>query len=102
MYSDVISANVIAAIEAYLAALPFDGQLLISDLEVVIRDVTGVSDVVLKNVRARANGTALSGANYLVQDSQLIARFWNTVAGYIVGETTASNTLSDTLTFIPQ
>lgn len=102
MYSDVISANVIAAIEAYLAALPFDGQLLVSDLEVVIRDVTGVKDIVLKNVRARANGTSLSSASYLVQNSQLISRFWNTVAGYVVGETTASNTLADTLTFIPQ
>lgn len=102
MYSEVISANVIAAIEAYLAALPFDGQLLVSDLEVVIRDVTGVKDVVLKNVRARANGTALSSATYLVQDSQVISRFWNTVAGYIVGEDTASNTLTDTLDFISQ
>jgi hypothetical protein len=102
MYSDVISANVIAAIDAYLAGLPFDGQLLISDLDVTIRGVEGVKDVVLKNVRARANGTALGSATYLVEDAQTVIRFWNTVAGYVVGEDTVSNTLADTLNFISQ
>ena len=101
-YSAVISDNVITAIESYLSALPFDGQLLVSDLERTIRQTTGVKDVVLKNVRARANGTALSSASYLVQSNAVISRNWNTVAGYIVGETTASNTLADTLNFIAQ
>ena len=101
-YSAIISDNVISAIENYLSQLPFDGQLLVSDLERTIRQTTGVKDVVLKNVRARANGTALSSASYLVQSNAVISRNWNTVAGYIVGETTASNTLADTLNFIAQ
>lgn len=101
-YSAIITANVISAIESYLSSLPFDGQLLVSDLDRTIRETTGVKDVVLKNVRARANGTALGSAPYLVQSNTLISRNWNTVAGYIVGETTASNTLADTLNFIAQ
>lgn len=101
-YSAIIADNVITAIEAFLAALPFDGQLLVSDLERTIRTTTGVKDVVLKNVKARANATLLANASSLVASNALVSRNWNTVAGYIVGETTASNTLADTLTFIPQ
>jgi len=101
-YSAIIADNVIAAIEAFLAALPFDGQLLVSDLERTIRTTTGVKDVVLKNVKARANGTLLSNASSLVASNALVARSWNTVAGYIVGEDTSGSTLADTLTFIPQ
>ena len=101
-YSAVIKANVIAAIEAFLAAIPFNGQAKISDLEIAIRSVEGVNDVVLVNVKARANGTSLSSAGYLVQNQQTIGRLWNTVAGYIVGETTSGNTLSDSITFIAQ
>ncbi len=101
-YSAIIADNVITAIEAFLAALPFDGQLLVSDLERTIRTTTGVKDVVLKNVKARANATLLANASSLVASNALVSRNWNTVSGYIVGETTASNTLADTLTFIPQ
>lgn len=101
-YAAVIQANVIAAIEAYLAALPFDGQLLISDLESAILAVEGVNDVVLENVKARANTVALGSATGLVLNNQLIYRAWNTVAGYIVQEDTASNTFTDTITFIPE
>lgn len=101
-YSAIIQDSVITAIESYLSSLPFDGQLLVSDLERTIRQTTGVKDVVLKNVRARADATLLASANYLVQSNAVVSRNWNTVAGYIVGETTASNTLSDTLNFIAQ
>jgi len=101
-FSSIISANVIAAIEAYLSTLPFDGAMRINDLEAEIRAVTGVNDCVLRNVRARANGTSLSAATYLVNNNQFIGRLWNTVSGYMVGETTTGNALSDTLNFIPE
>lgn len=101
-YSAIISDSVIAAIEAFLAALPFDGQVLLSDLERTIRTTTGVKDVVLKNVKARANGTAFSSATSLVTSNAVISRNWNTVAGYIVGETETGETLVDKLNFIPQ
>ena len=49
-YSGVISANVILAINNFLASIPFNGRVMISDLENVIKAVTGVNDVVLVNV----------------------------------------------------
>ena len=101
-YSAVIQADVIQAINTYLAALPFNGQVKITDLEDAITGVEGVTDVVLVNVRARANGTAFASGSYLVQNQQTISRLWNTVAGYMVGETTAGNTLADSLTFIAE
>lgn len=101
-YSSVISANVIEAINNYLAKLPFDGAVKVNDLEIVVRAVAGVNDMVFKNVRARQNSTPLSGATYLVNNSQFVSRLWATQAGYIVPETTSGNTLTDTLNFIAE
>jgi hypothetical protein len=101
-FSSVISDRVIAAIENYLASIPFDGQVKISDLLVTIREVTGVNDVVLNNVKARKDNDPLSAATSLVSSNTLLNPIWNTVSGYIVGETTSGSELSDTLTFIAQ
>lgn len=101
-FSSIIADNVVEAIESYLSDIPFDGQVLMSDLERTIRTVTGVKDVVLKNVKARADGVLLANAVNLVLSNAVTLRKWDTVSGYIVGETTASNTLYDTLNFIPQ
>ena len=105
-YSSVISVNVIAAINTFLvnlsSAANFNGVLKISDLENVIRNVPGVNDVVLTNVKARQDSTALADTGYLVQAQTLTSRLWPTVAGYIIGETTVGNTFADTLIFIPQ
>lgn len=101
-YSAIIQANVIAAIEAYFANLSFDGIVTLTDLEVAIKAVAGVNDVVLNNVRARKDSVALSSATYLVQNNTELQRSWQTQAGYIVGETTSGNTLADTLDFIAQ
>ena len=101
-YSAVIKANVVAAIENFLAAIPFNGQVKISDIEDAITAVEGVTNVVLVNVRARADGTAFASGSYLVQNQQTVSRLWGTVAGYMVGETTNGNTLNDSLTFIAE
>jgi hypothetical protein len=101
-YSAVISTNVINTINSFLTSIPFDGVLKLLDLEIAIRNTLGVSDVVFNNVRARKDADPLSGAVYLVQANELIARQWPTISGYIVGETTSGNTLADTLTFIPE
>lgn len=101
-YSAVISANVIEAIENFLAAIPFNGQMKISDLEEAITGVEGVNDVVLVNVKARSNATAFASGSFLVQDQQTIGRLWSTIAGYMVGETDSGNTLADSLTFIAE
>jgi len=98
-YSAVIQANVIEAIENFLAAIPFNGQMKISDLEEAITSVEGVNDVVLVNVKARSNATAFGSGSFLVQNQQTIGRLWSTIAGYMVGETDSGNTLADSLTF---
>ena len=105
MYSAVISANVITAINTFLLNLSktnFDGSLKMSDLEQTIRNVTGVNDVVLKNVRGRADATPFSGGQYLIQNTAVTQRQWNTVAGYIVEETDTGHTFTDSLNFIAQ
>lgn len=104
-YRATISSDVITAINNYLETFDnvnFDGTLFVSSLETVIRNVTGVSDVVLNNVSARADTTSFGSGTSLVLSSQLISRSWATVAGYIVGETTSGSTLADSLTFIAQ
>lgn len=101
-YSTVISANVIAAIESYLGSIPFDGTLILTDLVDSIKAIEGVNDVVLNNVKARKDSDPLSLATFLVQSNTVIGRLFPTISGYIVGETTAGNTLADTLTFIAE
>lgn len=102
-FGAVIRPNVIAAINNYLAVFSeeqFNGSLLMSEISRVIKSVQGVVDVVLRDVRARASDVAFADATYLVQNNQVIARLWPTVAGYIVEEDTASQTFEDSLNFI--
>ena len=96
-YSAVIKANVITAINTYLASIPFNGTLKVIDIEKTIRNVEGVDDVILKNVRVRIDGTPLTGATYLINNFTLVQSFYQTIAGYIVEETTAGNTFLDKL-----
>lgn len=101
-YSAVIKTNVVAAINAFLSSIPFNGQMKITDLEDAITSVEGVNDVVLVNVKARANATAFANGSYLVQNQLAIGRLWSTIAGYMVGETTSGQTLNDSLNFIAE
>jgi hypothetical protein len=105
-YSAIILQSVTDALTGYLAALSsvvsFNGVVKISDLENTIRNVAGVNDVVLVDVRARKDATPLSAADYLVQGQTVLSRIWPTIAGYIVQETTSGNTFADTLNFISQ
>jgi hypothetical protein len=99
-YSTVISATVIDAINIFLAKLSFNGVLKVSDIELAIRNVIGVSDVLLKNVKMRSDATAFIDGTFLIQNNTVISRVCPTVSGYLVGETTAGNTFTEKLTFI--
>lgn len=104
-YRATISNDVISAINAYLQTFDtvnFDGTLFISSVENVIRTITGVNDVVLKNVKARADSTAFGSGTFLVQSNTVISRQWPSIAGYLVSETTSGQTLADSLNFIAQ
>jgi hypothetical protein len=99
-YSTVISTTVIDALNTFLAKLSFNGVLKVSDIELAIRNVIGVSDVLLKNVKMRSDATAFNDGIFLIQNNTVISRVCPTVSGYLVGETTAGNTFTQKLTFI--
>lgn len=101
-YSAIIQANVIAAIEGYLAGLPFSGKLQLTNLEIAIMAVAGVKDVTLNTVRARTFATAFPGGTVLMNANVEIAKDYVTYAGYIIPETTSGSELTDTLTFVAQ
>lgn len=105
-YSSVILNNTITALTTFLSNLSsqvnFNGIVQVSDIENCIRSVTGVNDVTLVNVQARADATPLADAVYLVQAQTLISRLWQTAAGYIIPETTTGFTLADTLNLIAE
>ena len=100
-YSAVIQANVIAALNNFLARIPFNGDVQVSDIEGAIKAVTGVNDVLLINVGARPDVEPMNTTN-LVTNSQVVNRLWNTISGYIVGETTPGGDFFSTLNFIAQ
>lgn len=100
-YSSVIQENTKAAINNYLSTLPFNGEVKISDLERTIRTVEGVSDCVVNNCKVRDNSTAFVDGFFLVQNKTTVNRLFQTIAGYVVAEDTAGQTLDETLNFIP-
>lgn len=100
-YSAVIQANVIAAMNSFLSSIPFNGDMQVSDIEGAIKAVAGVVDVVLVNVGARQDSDPLNTSN-LVSNSQWVNRLWNTISGYIIGETSSGNDFASTLNFIAQ
>ena len=104
-YAAVIQASVINALLLFLQSLSltnFNGALKMTDLEGVIRNVTGVNDVVLNNVRGRQAADAYSAGVDLILNTSIIQRQWLTIAGYISQEDTAGKTFTDSLTFTAQ
>lgn len=104
-YSAVIQTNVIAALDAFLQTLSitnFDGSLKVSDVEVLIRGVEGVNDVVLKEVWCREDAEAFGTGATLVTGSDVVSRLYNSAAGYLVQENTVGETFADKLNFIAQ
>jgi hypothetical protein len=99
-YAGAIQATVIAAIENYLATIPFDGIVRVSKLQDAIQSVAGVVDVVIDDMAMRANATAFVSKTDLVTGSDVILNKYPTAAGYIVQEDTVGETFADKLTFI--
>jgi len=105
LYSSVIQANVIAAIDNYLQGLSltaFDGAIKTSDIELMIRGIEGVTDVVLQRVSCRLNTQTIFTGIDLVLGADLINRKYTSGAGYMISEDTSTYTLADSLTFIAE
>jgi hypothetical protein len=98
-YSAVIQANVLNAINVYLANIDFDGTFKVNSLINYIQGVDGVTDILINNLAIRADVTAFASKTYLVSGKTFISLSQSTLSGYIEGENTVGNTLTDTLTF---
>lgn len=101
-YASTISDAVIAGINTYLGSIPFDGSVKISDLQLAIKSVTGVTDVVFDDVAIRADTVAFGSKTYLVQGKTTLIPLYQTIAGYVSEETTSGETFVDKLTFTAQ
>ena len=101
-YASVIQTNVIAALDAYMASLPFDGFVRISGIEDAIQSVAGVNDLMLQVVQLRGDTIGLGLGTDLVYNATEFFYRYPTISGYVVQETTSGSTFTDTLTFIPQ
>lgn len=99
-YAAVISANVVAAINAYLSALPFNGIIRVNKVIDAIQSVAGVTDVTINDMALRAHATLFANKTFLVQGYDLIFNKYPTTAGYIVEETTGGADFATNLTFI--
>ena len=100
-YSSVISANVIAAINDYLANITFDGIFKTLTLIDYIQAVQGVTDVQITNLALRADATLFINKTYLVQASTTLYTSYPLYAGYVIEETTGGETFTNKLTFTP-
>jgi len=108
-FSDTIENDVKTAIADYLSNISspenFNGTIKISAIQDVIQSVTGVTDVLIKEVKLRDNNTVFASASRLVGgatldfDTRIIYKSSETVSGYVVTETTPSYTIDDSLTF---
>lgn len=94
-YSASIQGNVNAAINSYLSNLDFDGIIKVSEIEDAIQSVEGVTDILITEVKARRDTTIAASATQVV-------RIYETNAGYIVEEDTASFTFNDTINYIAE
>ena len=104
-YSAIIQTNVIDGITDYLTNLSktrFGGDILMSDLEVYVRGIDGVTDVVFERVSVRTDTQSIFGGIDLILAGDLINRKYVIDAGYMIPETTLTYTLADKLTFIAE
>jgi hypothetical protein len=100
-FASVIAANVIAAINTYMANLPFNGSVSLLDITDAIQSVEGVNDIFLNNVAIRASATAFASKSYLIQSNTTSLTTYPTYAGYIIEEDTVGEDFLTKLTFTP-
>jgi hypothetical protein len=102
-YSAVISTNVVAALNNYMATLPFNGVISTQAVVDAMQAVDGVNSVSLTRILVRKDTVAYGAGVTLYNLSTGVDSVqYQTYAGYVVQETTATHTFADTLTYIVQ
>lgn len=90
-----IQSDVIAALNAYIANLQFDGTVRMSDIETTILSVAGVKDWLPNTIEVTPN---IGSPVYLINAGTIINKDTKTYSGYLVQDT-APNDFASTLTF---
>jgi hypothetical protein len=99
-YSAVISDNVEAALNNYMANLPFNGVISTQSVVDAIQGAEGVISLSLTRILVRRDTFAYGAGVTLYNLSTGVDSVqYQTYAGYVVEETTASHTFADTLTY---
>lgn len=105
-YISVISDTVEAALNDYLAKIAFqdnnDGKIQVIEIAKAIKSVPGVIDLKIKDIWLRPHTTPLVNAFKLVDNYSVVIISSIPYSGYVVEETTASNTWADKLTYTIQ
>jgi hypothetical protein len=102
-YSAVISTNVVAALNNYMANLPFNGVISTQAVVDAIQAVEGVISVSLARILVRKHSVAYGlGVTLYSLLGGVDAVQYQTISGYVVQETTATHTFADTLSYIVQ
>src|ERR1700751_244617 len=94
-----ITTNVFAAINGYLSSLPFNGTVVLSDLEKIVKAVPGVNDFVFRQVEARGTSIVPASAIKLVNNYTLVKRNYPTQSGQIIIDTYSGRDLASTVNF---
>ena len=104
-YAPTIQDNVKTALTDFYGTLSsdisFNGVLLVSDIEKVIKNTEGVIDVVIKKVYGREDSaTFVAGTKIFDLSLGINLGSYQMYAGYGVEETTSGKTLNDSLNFV--
>jgi len=102
-YSSVVATNVEAALNSYMANLPFNGVISTQAVVDAMQSAEGVISVSLTRILVRRDTVAYGAGVTLYNLSTGIDSVqYQTIAGYVTEETTASHTFVDTLNYIVQ
>jgi hypothetical protein len=102
-YSSVVATNVEAALNSYMANLPFNGIISTQAVVDAMQAVEGVISISLTRILVRRDTVGYGAGVTLYNLSTGIDSVqYQTIAGYVTEETTASHTFVDTLNYIVQ
>ena len=100
-YAAVIQANVEAALETYMATLPFNGRISTQAVVDAMQLAEGVTNVSLSKILVRRDTVAYGAGTTLFNlATGTDAVNYDTYAGYVEEETTATHTFADTITYV--
>ena len=102
-YSSVVATNVEAALNSYMSNLPFNGVISTQAVVDAMQSAEGVISVSLTRILVRRDTVGYGAGVTLYNLSTGIDSVqYQTIAGYVTEENTASHTFADTLIYTVQ